>query len=253
MASLALSWNRLRYELRLLGIGAFLLPLGIVVMYLGFALFARAGAFRNGGTAAEAEAHLQMARGLLALLENGLPLAAGLLAAVAIHQDTAIELHLSLPVSYRGTALQRLGLVLLWELLVVSATSAVVIASDYWVFPVGGFERQLLWLAPLLCLATLGAALTLLLRSRVASSAVLGMLWIAQFIFHPMFMENGVLLRIYLFLSEEIFPDILQVSRSAWYGAWLQNRLILLAVAFALLGIVIVLLGRYEALLGGEQ
>jgi hypothetical protein len=68
-----------------------------------------------------------------------------------------------------------------------------------------------------------------------------------------MFMENGVLLRIYLFLSEEIFPDILQVSRSAWYDAWLQNRLILLAVAFVLLGIVIVLLGRYEALLGGEQ
>jgi len=251
MAPLALSWNRLRYELRLLGIGAFLLPLGIVVIYLGFALFARAGAFRNGGTAAAA--HLQMARGLLALLENGLPLAAGLLAAVAVHQDTAIELHLSLPVSYRGTALQRLGLVLLWALLVVSATSAVVIASGYWVFPVGGFDRQLLWLAPLFCLATLGAALTLLLRSRVASSAVLGMLWIAQFIFHPMFMENGVLLRLYLFLSEEIFPDILQVSRSAWYDTWLQNRLILLAVAFALLGIVIVLLGRYEALLGGEQ
>ena len=251
MAPLALSWNRLRYELRLLGSGAFLLPLGIVVIYLGFALFARAGAFRNGGTAADA--HLQMARGLLALLENGLPLAAGLLAAVAVHQDAAIELHLSLPISYRGTALQRLGLVLLWALLVVSATSAVVIASGYWVFPVGGFERQLLWLAPLLCLTTLGAALTLLLRSRVASSAVLGMLWIAQFIFHPMFMENGVLLRLYLFLSEEIFPDILQVSRSVWYDAWLQNRLILLAVAVALLGITIALLGRHEALLGGEQ
>lgn len=251
MAPLALSWNRLRYELRLLGVGAWLLPLGIIVIYLGFSLFARAGALRGGG--AEAEAHLQMGRGLLAILENGLPLAAGLLAAAAVHQDAAIELHLSLPASYRATALQRLGLVLLWALVLASLTSAVVIASSYWVFPVSGFDRPLLWLAPLLCLTTLGAALTLLLRSRVASSAILGMLWIAQFIFHPMFMENGVLQRLYLFLSEEIFPDILAMSRSAWYDAWVQNRLVLLAVTLALVGVVIALLGRQEALLGDDN
>lgn len=251
MTPLALAWNRLRYELRLLGVGSFLLPLGIVVIYLGFSLFARAGALRDGG--AEAQARLQMARGLLALLENGLPLAAGLLAAAAVHQDVAIELHLSLPVSYRRTALQRLGLVVLWVLLVVSGVSAIVSVSGYWMFPVSGFDRPLLWLTPLLCLATLGAALTLLLRSRVASSAVLGMLWIAQFLFHPMFIENGVLLRLYLFLSEEIFPDILAMARPVWYDSWLQNRLIGLAVAFVLFAVVFVLLGRREALLGGER
>jgi len=172
---------------------------------------------------------------------------------MAAHPDATLELHLSLPVSYRTTALQRLGIILLWALLVAGATSAIVIASGYWVFPVTGLDREFLWLAPLFCLTTLAAALTLLLRSRVASSAVLGMLWIAQFLFHPLFMENGVLLRLYLFLSEEIFPDVLQISRTVWYDAWLQNRLILLAVAFALLGIVIALLGRHEALLGGER
>lgn len=251
MTLLARSWHRLRYEIRLLGIGAWLLPLGIVVIYLGFSLFARAGALRSGG--ADAQARLQMGRGLLALLENGLPLAAGLLAAVAVRQDAAIELHLSLPVSYRGTALRRLGLVLLWALVVAGLTSAVVVASDYWVFPVSGFDRQLLWLPPLLCLTTLGAALTLSFRSRVASSAVLGMLWIAQFLFKPVFLENGVSQRLYLFLSEEIFPDILAMSRSLWYDVWLQNRLILLAVALVLIVVVFALLGRNEALLGDER
>ncbi|HEU5347199.1 MAG TPA: hypothetical protein VFU63_01175 [Ktedonobacterales bacterium] len=250
MASLGLSWNRLRYEMRLLGIGAWLLPLGIVVIYLGFSLIARASALRSGG--AETQAHVQMGRGLLALLENGLPLAAGLLAAMAVRSDAAIELHLSLPASYRGTALRRLGLVLLWSLVVAGLTSTLVIVTEYWVFPVSGFERQLLWLPPLLCLTLLGAVLTLLLHSQVASSAILGMLWIGQFLFHPLFMENGVLLRLYLFLSEEIFPDILEMARFAWYDSWLQNRLVVLAVALPLVVGVVVLLGRHEALLGDE-
>ncbi len=244
-------WDRWRYELRMVGIGSFVLPLAIVAIYLTFSLFARYGALQNGGTLADAD--FQMGRGLLALLENGLALGAGLIAAGAVAPDRALELHLAAPANYRVTVLQRLGVVTLWSLIIGGITCATISATTYWVFPVTGFDRQLVWLPSVLCFMAIGAAMTVLLRSRVAASTILGILWIAQFLLKSMFLDGGVLQRLYLFASEQIFPAILQVSRSQWYDTWLQNRLILLGVALGFFVLTALALSRPEHLLGAEK
>lgn len=244
-------WDRWRYELRLLGGLTFALPVGIGIIYLGFSLFARAGALNSGGTAAFAT--FQMGRGLLALLENGLPLGAGLIAATAVAPDRALELHLSAPARYRRTVLARLAVVVIWTLLLTGLTSVAVNAVGAWVFPVVGWDRMLLWLPALLCFAALGALLTLALRSRIASSAILGILWIAQFLLKPQFLQSDILQRLYLFLSEEIFPGIVQLPRSAWYDIWLQNRLILTGIALLFFAGSALVLRNTEILLRAEE
>ncbi|MGZ3668020.1 MAG: hypothetical protein ACXVDA_26445, partial [Ktedonobacterales bacterium] len=124
-------WQRLRYELRLLGIGAFLLPLTVVAIYLGFSLIVRSSVLGSGDSLTQAD--FQMARGLLALIENGLPLAAGLIAAAAVNQDVAVELHLSLPAPYRRTVAGRLAVVALWALLLTALVSALLLATHHWI------------------------------------------------------------------------------------------------------------------------
>jgi hypothetical protein len=239
--------DRWRYELRLLGGLTFALPVGIGIIYLGFSLFAR----NNGSTPALAT--LDMGRGLLALLENGLPLGAGLIAAIAVAPDRSLELHLSVPARYRRTVLARLAVVVAWALLISGVACGMVIAGGEWVFPVAGWDRVLLWLPSLLCFAALGALFTLALRSRVASSTILGILWIVQFLLEPVFLQDDVLKRLYLFTSEEIFPGILQLPQSAWYDIWLQNRLILTGVALILFAGSALVLRNTEALLRVEE
>jgi len=99
LAPMQTLWDRWRYEVRLLGGLTFALPVAIGGIYLGFSLFARTAALNSGGTAAFAT--LQMGRGPLALLDNGLPLGAGRIAAPAVAPDLALELHLSAPARYR--------------------------------------------------------------------------------------------------------------------------------------------------------
>ncbi|MGZ3716095.1 MAG: hypothetical protein ACXVA4_11805, partial [Ktedonobacterales bacterium] len=247
---MSIRWQRFRYELRLLGAGAFLLPLAIVAIYTGFSLIVRSSTLGSGDGVTQAD--FQMARGLLALMENGLPLAAGLIAAAAVNQDVAVELHLSLPAPYRRTVAGRLAVVALWALLLTALVSALLLATHHWIVPVEQPLSQLTWLVPLLWYIAAGALLTLLLRSRVASSTALGMIWIAQFLFKPVFQEYGVLQRLYLFITEQLIPDIWPASYPSWYTTWLQNRLTLLALALLMLGAVALLLRRNEALLGAE-
>jgi hypothetical protein len=248
---MSLSWERWRYEVRLLGSGAFGLPLAIVVMYLGFSLFTRYSAIHQGGTVAYG--NFQMGRGLLALLENGLPLGASLIAVAAVAPDRALELQLASPTKYRATVLQRLGVVTLWNVGLSTLTCVGIGATHLWVFPVIGFDRQLLWLSPLLCFIALGSVVTVLSNSRVAGSTILGLLWIAQFLLKPLFLDGGVWQRLYLFASEEVFPAILQVGRAQWYDLWLQNRLILLGVAIVFFALTTLMLSRTERMLDAEH
>ncbi len=247
---MGIHWQRLRYELRLLGAGAFLLPLGVIAVYTGFSLIVRSSALGRGSGVTFA--NFEMGRGLLALLENGLPLAAGLIAAAAVTQDVAIELHLTLPAPYWRTVGQRLGVVSLWVLALAGLVAVTTVATHRWIVPVEQPLSQLTWLSPLLWYIAAGALLTLLLRSRVASSTALGMIWIAQFLFKPVFQEYGVLQRLYLFITEELIPDIWPASYPSWYTTWLQNRLTLLALALVMLVAVALLLRRNEALLSAE-
>jgi hypothetical protein len=243
-------WDRMRHELRLIGIGAYALPIGVVAIYLGFSLMVRSFDLGHGWTVPAAT--FQTGRGLLALLENGLPLAAGLLAALIAAPDPALELHLSLPVSYRATIGRRLGLVTVWAVATAAMTSAAIVGMGYWIVPVDQPLGQLTWIAPVLWYSGAGAMLTLLLRSWVAGSAVVGMTWIAQFMFKDLFLHSQVLVRFYPFLTQELIPGITQANASLWFIPWVQNRLILLAMALAMLLVVALLLGRNESLLGHE-
>jgi hypothetical protein len=104
---------------------------------------------------------------------------------------------------------------------------------------------QLSWLAPLPWFVSLGSLLALVLRSRAASGAILGGLWVAEHLFGGLMFRYDWLSRFFLFATTytralEMGPD--------W---WLENRFVLLLSAFAMALCVVALLGRTEALAAG--
>jgi len=235
--------QRLRYELRILGIVTAGLPIIVAVIYLGFSSLAGAAALRNGGT--DAFMRFQAGRGLLGLLENGLPLAGGLIAAISISQNPALELHLSLPARYQRVGALRLTLITCWTVAFTGVVAALVAVTGFWLSfqqTLPPAESALVWLAPLLWFVAAGAALALALRSRAASGAVLGLIWIAMFVFKQQLLADSTFQQVYLFLTEE----------AGMPPYWLANRLIVLAMALALFGLALWLLGRNESLLHDE-
>lgn len=246
-----MNWDRARYELRILGPGSFLLPPAVAAIYLGFSCFAYNSALDSSHSTSYAT--FEMGRGLLALLENGLPLLTGLLVAAATNDDAGLELHLSLPTSYRSTILRRAGQVGGYAFAVTLAVCAAVIAAGYWIVPLDQPLGLLVWFTPMVFYFSAGMLLTLLLRSRVASSTVLGMVWIASFLFKNEFLNSSALQRVYPFLTEEIIPSITRANTALWYAIWLENRIILIAIALAMLAAAVFFLGRNELLLGAEK
>ena len=200
----------------------------------------------TGGSAARA--HNDAALGLLLLLEFGLPPVAGIAAAYLVSGNPAVELHLTLRRSYAATTLLRLGLLTLWATALCVATSAIIRQAGYWLAPQPMPLDQLLWLAPLLWFICAGAMFALLLRSRVAAGAILGMIWLGELLFRAQILENVYLRNVYLFLTLETLPSGFAPD-AAW---WTQSRLILLAMAAVFLLIFAALLRRNEALLGHE-
>ncbi len=238
---------RLRYELRTLGIGLLGLPLLVVAVFVGVSLLAVFDTTRSGGSSATA--HADLARGLLFLVEFGLPPVAGFAASYLVATDPAKELHLSLPIPYRVTMEHRLALFTLWTTLVCAATTAVIVATGYWIAPQPAPLNQLTWLAPLLWFIGSGALLALLLGSWVASSAFLGMLWLGVLFFRWLFLQHRSLRTVYLFLTLETVKD----GQAPDASYWVANRLTLIAMAFVFFALVALLLRRNEALLGHES
>jgi hypothetical protein len=238
--------DRLRHEMRLLGLGTFGLPLLAALVFTGVSALAAYDARNTGGS--QALAHDDIAKGLLLLLEFGLPPVAGLLAAYLVTGNPTLELHLALPRSYAAVIWLRLTLLTLWCLLAAALTSAAISAAGYWIAPQADPRRPLIWAAPMLWFVAGGAMLSLLLRSRVASGAVLGMVWLGELFLRAYFLQNSALQKIYLFLTLETLPGA-GAPASAY---WLANRLTLLAMAALFLAALAFLLRRDEALLGHE-
>lgn len=235
-------FDRLRYELRLLGKPVFLTPILVVI---GFALLL-AIANRNSTL---------VARSIGASLEALLPMAAGVVVATVATHDRALELQLTMPSKYHHTAYRRFLFILLWSAVVSLLTSYLLYAFNYWRLPVQiaswgqpwqFLTWQLTWLSSMLWLVALGLVLSLLLRSRAASGALICALSLAELFFHDYFMETVVLHPIFL------FP--LTYAPDANY--WLANRLELLGTALALLILAWWLLRLPELLLAhasGEE
>lgn len=236
--------DRLRYELRLLGKSVFLTP---VLVTAGFALLL---VLVNRSVTATT-----MARAMGGSLEVLLPMAAGVVVATVATYDRSIELQLTMPRRYHRTANARFLFILLWTAVVSLLTSFLLVSFNHWRLPaqIAHWSQpwqflawQLTWLSSTLLLVALGLVLSLLIRSRAASGALISVVSVLQLMFHGAFDSTSYLHPIYL------FP--LTFSPGADY--WLANRIELLGMAVVLLIVAWFLLRRPELLLShapGEE
>lgn len=235
-----MSLKRFWYELRIIGEWVLLIPL------LSMGCFALLAAIL---TILHVD-HLRIAQVLTASLEMILPLVAGLQVATIGSQDAAIELQLTLSSKYRFTVLLRIGLIVGWIACVALFSSVFIYHLKYLRIPAQlstlsvlpqFLTGQLTWMAPLLWFVALGFCLALLIRSRSASGAILGGIWIIEAIFYGYFELIVWLKPIFL------FPTTLAPS----INFWLPNRLELLGIALVFLVLGWLLLYNTEALLQG--
>ncbi|MEO9028360.1 MAG: hypothetical protein ABI413_06060 [Ktedonobacteraceae bacterium] len=239
-----MSVDRLRYELRLLGKPVFLTPLLVIT---GFALLL---ALVNRDMSL-----ITIARSMGASLEVLLPMAAGVIVATVATHDPALELQLTMPRKYHRTANARFLFILLWSAVIALLTSFFLAQFGYlrqidqiahWSQPWQFLAWQLTWLSSMLWLVALGLVLSLLVRSRSASGALICALSIGEIVFHGSMGQNPWLFLVYLF-PLTFSPDT---------SYWLFNRIELLGTAMVLLMIAWFLLRLPELLLSrasGEE
>jgi len=239
-----MSFDQLRYELRLLGKPVFLTPPLVLV---GFVLLL---AIVNRGISV-----VNIARSIGGVLEILLPMSVGVVVATVATHDRAIELQLTLPRKYHRTASARFLFIVLWSGIVSLLTSLFLALFNYWRMPgqivnwnePGKFLIwQLTWLSPMLWLMACALVLSLFLRSRMASGALICVLSLTEIIAHDTLNTTPLLQPFYLFL--------LTFSPGADY--WLVNRIELLGMAAILLLLAWFLLRRPELLLAhasGEE
>lgn len=206
--------DRLRLEVRILGSLLFLIPLALIVVFVGLTVMLFVGNV----------VHSFIASLLIAALEACLPLAAGIILSTVAVQDASLELMLTMSTAYRWIAFLRFTLILGWTLLVELLATLGLFVFLPWI-PVKTLEAfQLTWLAPSLWLAALGILLALVLHSRASSGAILGCIWIIQLTFHSYFAQNGWTRPCFLFAT--LFTPDAQF--------WLVNRLELIIAGFVL-------------------
>jgi hypothetical protein len=181
------------------------------------------------------------ARTLHAVLEQGIPLAVGVVAGSLIGRDPATELQLTVFRDYRGTLLRRLSLTLTWAGLIAVGTTVALKATGWWdrwptaPAPVLG---QLTWLAPTLWLAGLGFLAGAVLRSPAAAGGLVAGVWIAEQILANTMAGHPWTRSLNLFAT----------TRGTGQD-WLTNRLVLLGTGVALFVAAWVVLARTERLI----
>lgn len=224
-----------RYEIRRAGWSALLTPPVCAVLIALLAVLQAA----NPGN------EVLAARTLHAVLEQGIPLAVGVVAGSLIGRDPAAELQLTVLRDYRGTLLRRLSLTLAWAGLIAIATSVALTATGWWdrwpqaQEPVLG---QLTWLAPALWLAGLGFLTAAVLRSPAGAAGVVAGVWLAEQILADNLLGHPVTRALTLFAT----------TRGGGQD-WLTNRLVLLATGAAMLVAAWLMLARSERLIRGEE
>jgi hypothetical protein len=131
-----------------------------------------------------------------------LPLMGGILAAYAILDDPALELHFATPMPAWLSILERLGLVL--AILTVGAISyqayAALIGID--LGELGNLAyRQLAWLVPGLGLMAMGCAGAFALAQTTSGALLVGMVWIVELIARSWFASDPVARYFFLFMG----------------------------------------------------
>jgi hypothetical protein len=235
-----MSQDRIWYELRIMGKWVILIPPLIILTF----------AFLGAILTIMQVSHLRISQILTASLEMVLPLTAGLLTATIVSYDTALELQMTMPETYRMTAFIRLSLIIAWTSCLALFSSVFVYHLRFWRVP-SQVETwkvlpqfligQLTWIAPLCWFVGLGFFLALLIRSRSASSALLGGIWMIEAIFYGYFAIIDWLKPLFLFPTT-LAPGI---------SFWLSNRIELCITAMILLLLDWFMLRNTERLLQG--
>ena len=235
-----MSQDRIWYELRILGRWMILIPPFIILTFVllgGILTLMQVG-------------HSRISQVFTAGLEMVLPLAAGLLTTSIVSYDNAIELQITLPKTYRITVFVRLGLIIVWTSCIALFSSVFVYHLKFWHTPVQVENWkvlqqflivQLTWIAPLCWFVGVGFSIALLIRSRSASSALLGGIWMIEAIFYGYFAFIDWLKPLFLFPTT-LAPGI---------SFWLSNRIELLTTAIVLLLLDWFMLRNLEKLLQG--
>ena len=235
-----MSQDRFWYELRIMGRKVILIPPLIILTF----------AFLGGILTIMQVGHLRISQVLTASLEMVLPLVAGLLTTTIVSYDSAIELQMTLPKTYRVTTFVRISLIVAWTSCLAFFSSVFIYHLRFWRVPsqVGTWNVlpqfliiQLTWIAPLFWFVGVGFSLALLIRSRSASSALLGGIWMIEAIFYGYFAITDWLKPLFL------FPTTLAPGISFWLG----NRIELLITALILLLLDWFMLRNTEMLLQG--
>jgi len=235
-----MSLDQFSYELRIMGKWVILIPPLII---LTFALLGEILTIMQ-------VSYLRISQVLTASLEMVLPLAAGLLTTTIVSYDAAIELQMTMPKTYRITAFVRLSLIIAWTSCLALFSSVLVYHLRFWRVP-SQVETwkvlpqfligQLTWIAPLFWFVGVGFSLALLIRSRSASSALLGGIWMIEAILYGYFAIINWLKPLFLFPTT-LAPGI---------SFWLRNRIELLITALILLLLDWLMLQNSEKLLQG--
>ena len=235
-----MSLDQCSYELHIMGKWVILIPPLII---LTFALLGEILTIMQ-------VSHLRISQVLTASLEMVLPLAAGLLTTTIVSYDAAIELQMTMPKTYRIRAFVRLNLIIAWTSCLALFSSVLVYHLRFWRVP-SKVETwkvlpqfligQLTWIAPLFWFVGVGFSLALLIRSRSASSALLGGIWMIEAILYGYFAIINWLKPLFLFPTT-LAPGI---------SFWLSNRIELLITALILLLLDWLMLQNSEKLLQG--
>lgn len=180
-----------------------------------------------------------------------LPVVMGIIVATTCMHDPALELQLTLPRSYASTALRRLCFFTGWAACIALLSSGLIALFhvEYppqqiqnWSTPLQALATQMIWLVPLIWFVAAGFCLSLLTRSRTASSALLASIWIIETLFLGNIIDKTPWLQPIM-----LFPTTLAPGASFW----LSSRLEILLTALLLLPVSWLLLRNTEGLLKG--
>lgn len=162
-----------------------------------------------------------------------LPLIGGILAAYAVLDDPALELHFAAPRLAGRMLLERLGGIVVLSALCAAGYQLVLAGLGIDLEPLGdGAGRQLAWLAPTLVMVAFGSAVAFANKQSMAGAAAVGLVWVFELIWRDWFLQ-GDWARYVLLIMGSNYPEnpALRGNQVALLGL----SLLLLAAAWALL------------------
>lgn len=121
-----------------------------------------------------------------------IPLIAGIMAAYAILDDPALELRFATPIRTERFLAERLGLLLVIQIISALTFQAFALALGADFAPLGNWlDVQLTWFIPTISLMTLGCLGSLLGAQTMVGAFLVGLVWLVELVARGWFAANG--------------------------------------------------------------